>query len=236
MARAAATHAAGILTRAATRHGRARVIIATGNSQLAFVNSLRQHPVVPWGKIDVFHLDEYVGIGDGHQASFRRWLREHIVEVFNPRRMHYIVGDSSDLHQECRRYEKLLRAQPIDLVCIGIGENGHIAFNDPPVADFDDPLWVKVVKLEEKCRLQQVGEGHFPNLAAVPTHAITLSVPALLAPRHIQVVVPEKRKAAAIAATRRSPIGPACPSTILRAQEHARLFLDRSSASKIKRV
>ncbi|MDQ3327861.1 MAG: glucosamine-6-phosphate deaminase [Chloroflexota bacterium] len=231
MAAAAAANTARAPTAAIEYKGTARAIFATGNSQLGFVAALREQMEIPWEKITVFHMDEYVGIPANHPASFRRWIRERIETAYHPKAVHYIRGDAEDLEAECRRYEALLREAPIDLVCMGIGENGHLAFNDPPVADFEDPAWVKVVELDEACRAQQVGEGHFPTLEDVPTHAITLTVPALVAPRSLQVVVPEVRKAEAVRRAVRGPINTECPASILRNQPHAVLFLDAESAS-----
>lgn len=231
MAEAAATNTAAVLTAAIESNGSARAIFATGNSQLGFVSALRHFSDVRWNRITAFHMDEYVGMSPDHPASFRRWIRERIEAAFQPQEVHYIQGDAADLQAECDKYEALLREAPIDLVCMGIGENGHIAFNDPPVADFEDPAWVKVVELDEACRTQQVGEGHFPTLAHVPTHAVTLTVPALIAPRSLQVVVPERRKAEAVMRTIRGPINTTCPASILRRQPHAMLFLDADSAS-----
>ncbi|MDP9375893.1 MAG: glucosamine-6-phosphate deaminase [Chloroflexota bacterium] len=228
---AAAEHAAGILAGAVRANGSARVIIATGNSQLPFVEALCVRAAIPWGRITAFHMDEYVGMTEAHPASFRRWIRERIEEPLRPRAVHYLAGDAADREAECRRYEALLREAPIDLVCMGIGENGHIAFNDPPVADFADPVWVKVVELDEACRRQQVGEGHFAGMADVPTHALTLTVPALLAPRALQMVAPERRKAEAVRAALTGPVDTACPASILREQAHALLFLDTESAA-----
>ena len=231
MGAAAAANTAAHIRDAVVRTGQARVIFATGNSQFAFVEALRGQPDVPWDAVTAFHMDEYAGMRDDHPASFRRWIRERIEEPFHPRAVHYLQGDAEDLETECRRFEGLLREGPIDLICMGIGENGHIAFNDPPVADFDDTAWVKVVELDRECRLQQVGEGHFPTFDDVPTHALTLTVPALIAPKAIQAVVPEERKAVAVRRTIHDPVGEACPATILREQAHARLFLDPASAS-----
>jgi glucosamine-6-phosphate deaminase len=176
-------------------------------------------------------MDEYAGMSADHPASFRKWIRERIEEQLHPATVNYLAGDAADLEDECRRFEALLREAPIDLICMGIGENGHIAFNDPPVADFNDTAWVKVVELDRDCRLQQVGEGHFPTFDDVPTHALTLTVPALIAPNAIQVVVPEERKAVAVRNTINDPISEACPATILRQQAHAMLFLEPASAS-----
>lgn len=229
--RAAASGAARILVNAVRDKGSARVIIATGNSQLPFITALGGETGIPWANITVFHMDEYIGISNEHPASFRRWLRERVVEPFGPAAMHYLNGDAEDIGAECRRYEALLREAPIDLVCLGIGENGHIAFNDPPVADFNDPVFVKKVELDEACRRQQVGEGHFPSMNDVPTHALSLTVPALLYPDNLQVVVPETRKAEAVRQALRGPVSTDCPASILRTCSKARLFLDPDSAS-----
>ena len=229
MAAAAAAGTAEVLTRAVAERGGARVVIATGNSQLAFVTALAGYDV-PWSKVTVFHMDEYVGIDAGHPASFRRWIRERIAEPFGPARVEYIDGQAPDVEAECARYEALLREAPIDLTCMGIGENGHLAFNEPGQADFDDPRWVRQITLTPESLRQQVGEGHFPDVDAVPPTAISLTVPALLSARHVQVVVPEKRKAAAVRNTLTLPIDASCPSTILRRASHATLYLDADSA------
>jgi glucosamine-6-phosphate deaminase len=230
---AAAEHTARIVREAIANRGSARVIFATGNSQFAFNEALKNIPDVDWSVVTAFHMDEYVGIDDQHPASFRKWIRERVENTLQPRAVHYLNGDVGDLDAECARYEALLREGPIDLVCMGIGENGHIAFNDPPVADFNDQVWVKVVELDEACRAQQVGEGHFASDADVPRHALSLTVPALIAPKRLQVVVPESRKAPAVRDALEGPIGEACPASILRTQSHAVLFLDRDSAALI---
>jgi glucosamine-6-phosphate deaminase len=228
---AAAANTAAIVRDAIDRQGRARVIFATGNSQFPFVDALKAYTDIDWSKVTAFHMDEYVGMSADHPASFRKWIRERIEEQLHPATVNYLEGDAADIDEECRRFEALLREAPIDLICMGIGENGHIAFNDPPVADFNDTAWVKVVELDRDCRLQQVGEGHFPSFDDVPTHALTLTVPALIAPQAIQVVVPEERKALAVRKTLHDPISEACPATILREQAHAKLFLEPASAS-----
>ncbi|MER7250786.1 glucosamine-6-phosphate deaminase [Kribbella sp. NPDC000426] len=230
MAAAAAAGTAEVLTRAVAERGAARVVIATGNSQLAFVTALAGCDV-PWSKVTVFHMDEYVGIDADHPASFRRWIRERIAEPFGPARVEYIDGEPADVEAECARYEALLREAPIDLTCMGIGENGHLAFNEPGQADFDDARWVRQITLTPESLHQQVGEGHFPNVDAVPPTAISLTVPALLSARHVQVVAPEKRKAAAVRNTLTLPIDTSCPSTILRRTANATLYLDADSAT-----
>lgn len=231
MGRAAAQNTAAILREAVAEHGSARIIMATGNSQLPFVEALRDIGDVPWNSLTVFHMDEYVGLPADHPASFRRWIDERIATPLKPAAVHYIEGDRDDAEAEAARYEALLREAPLDLVCMGIGENGHIAFNEPFAADFSDSRWARIITLDEKSRAQQVGEGHFPDIASVPEHAISLTVPALLAPRNIQVVVPEQRKAAAVRASLHDEISNACPATVLRTQERAVLFLDADAAS-----
>jgi glucosamine-6-phosphate deaminase len=176
-------------------------------------------------------MDEYVGIGANHPASFRRYLRARLVERVPFAAFHFLEGDAIDVDAECERYSALLRDHPLDLCCLGIGENGHLAFNDPPVADFEDALDVKVVELDEACRRQQVGEGHFPDIPAVPTHAITVTIPALLRASSVLAIVPEARKAEPVRRALEGPISTACPATILRRQAHATLYLDVDSAS-----
>ncbi len=234
MGHAAALAAREVIQGAIAQRGEANLILATGNSQLSFLHTLRELAGIDWSKVRIFHMDEYLGIDAEHPASFPRFLHEHIVDVVNPLAFYPVPNRPDDVEQACRDYEALLRQYPIDLVAMGWGENGHIAFNDPPYADFDDPVWVKVVALDETSRRQQVGEGHFPSLAAVPTHAITLTVPALLAPRHILVIVPEARKVAAVRACLYGPVSEDHPGSVLRTVDHARLYLDLDSAQGLK--
>lgn len=232
LGRAAAERAAALLRDAVRQRGAARVVIATGNSQYAFTDALRDQDI-PWDRVTVFHMDEYVGIPADHPASFRRWIRERIEEPFAPAAVHYIAGDTGDAEAECARYEAELRSAPLDLVCMGIGENGHLAFNEPHEARFDDDRWARVITLTERSIAQQVGEGHFPAVADVPRTAISLTVPALLAATAVQVCVPEQRKASAVETALTAPVSPGCPATILRRTPHATLFLDLASSSKI---
>lgn len=229
--RAAAAKAAQILRFAVETRGSANLVLATGNSMLSFLIALSKAKGVEWSKVKVFHMDEYVGMKADHPASFRRFLHEKIVDHVHPADFFGIMGDAPDSGEECKRYSALLHRYPSDLCCLGFGENGHLAFNDPPFADFNDPLWVKIVKLNERSRLQQVGEGHFPSLVEVPAQAITLTIPALLSARQVLGIVPEKRKAEAVKAALIGPISEECPGSILRNIEHARLYLDRDSAS-----
>jgi glucosamine-6-phosphate deaminase len=211
--------------------GTAAAILATGNSQILFLEELIRLGGVDWSKITLFHMDEYLGISADHKASFRRYMRERVAGLVKPRVFNYLEGDALLPMAECERYTKLLRAQPIDLCCLGVGENGHIAFNDPPVANFEDPHAVNIVKLDEPCRLQQVGEGHFVNLAAVPQYALTLTIPTLCSAKKMICVAPEKRKAKAVKAALQGPISTACPASFLRRQAHATLLVDADSAS-----
>jgi glucosamine-6-phosphate deaminase len=226
---AAASEAVSILRAAIKAKGSANAILATGNSQLTMLAVLAQADI-DWSKVSLFHMDEYVGLSPLHSASFRRFLREKIVDVVHPAAFYGVEGDGPNTEAECARYSSLLRRFPADLCCLGIGENGHIAFNDPPFADFNDPVLAKVVALDETSRRQQVGEGHFPSLDAVPAHAITLTIPALIAAKRMLCIVPEVRKAAPVKVALTGPITTACPASILRTAPHARLYLDRDSA------
>jgi len=230
LARAAADEAAAVLRAAVAARGVAHAMFATGNSQLAFTEALiGQTPDVPWSDTVVFHMDEYVGVGPDHPAGFGRWIRERITARAHPRAAYYVEG-RGDPEVACRRYADLLAAHPLDLCCLGIGENGHLAFNDPPVADFDDPVDVKVVELDTACRTQQVNEGHFRDLDAVPARAITVTIPALLRARRVLAIVPEARKAEPVAAALTGAVATTCPASALRTIDHAALHLDPDSA------
>lgn len=218
------------LVRAIGERGSARMTAATGNSQFDLVASLAGESI-PWGEVTVFHMDEYIGLDENHPAGFRRWIRERIEVPLQPRHVEYIHGDAADVAVECARYEAALRSAPIDLVLMGIGENGHLAFNEPFVSDFEDPSWVREIRLDDVSRQQQVGEGHFPDVASVPATAISLTIPALLAAGVLIVSVPEKRKAAAVRAALTGPIVTDCPASILRTSSRATLLLDPDSAS-----
>jgi glucosamine-6-phosphate deaminase len=231
LAGAAAHDAAGAIARGVEANSVANVMFASGNSQLAFLDQLVARSDVEWGNVVAFHMDEYAGISGTHPASFQRYMRERIATRVDLCEFHYIDGDAPDPIAEADRYAVVLRDHPLDLCCLGIGENGHLAFNDPPVADFDDPLDVKVVALDDACRRQQVGEGHFATVDDVPPRAITVTIPALLRARRVLAIVPEARKAAPVAAALEGAVSTACPASVLRRQPHASLFLDRGSAS-----
>ena len=231
LARAAADEAAAVMRAAAAARGVVHAMFATGNSQLDFVHALvNVTDDVPWAQTVVFHMDEYVGVGPDHPAGFQRWIRERIVEPAQPKAAYYVEG-LGDPEAACARYAGLLRDHPLDLCCLGIGENGHLAFNDPPVADFDDPLDVKVVELDAPCRLQQVHEGHFPDIDAVPAHAVTVTIPALLRAGRVLAIVPEARKAEPVRAALTGPIATACPASALRRTPSAAIHLEPESAA-----
>ena len=229
-----AARAAGEVIREAISHrGAANIILATGNSQLDFLQSLRTFDDIDWTRVTVFHMDEYLDLDPTHPASFPLFLQQHFLRHVNVGKFFPVPSNPDDLGRACQEYTQLLRDYPVDLVAMGFGENGHIAFNDPPFADFNDPDWVKVVELDEVSRRQQVGEGHFTSLDEVPLRAITLTIPALLAPRHILCMVPEARKAAAVHACLTLPVSEERPGSVLRTVDNARLFLDRDSASTL---
>ena len=232
MGKVAADFVAKKLNDAIRQNGSANLILATGASQFTFLEAL-QKKEIDWKKITVFHLDEYKEISDTHPASFRKYLKERILDVVAPKKVNFLNGDAEDIEQEIQRYEKELKKHTIDVACIGIGENGHLAFNDPPVADFQDPKLVKVVELNETCRNQQLGEGWFPSFEDVPTHALTLTIPAILRSRSISCVVPDSRKAEAVFNALNGAIATSCPASILRTHTNAELFLDSNSAAKI---
>ena len=228
---AAEAVARGIESRQA-QTGVARVVFAAAPSQNEFLAALVTHQGMDWSKLVAFHMDEYLGLPADHPAAFRRYLRDHL---FAPAglaadRLRLIPGEDTDRPtRTCLAYEDLLRAEPPDLICGGIGENGHLAFNDPP-ADFADPVLVKVARLDASCRQQQVNDGCFPDLASVPTHAYTLTLTALLSARSLSVVVPGPRKAEAVRAALLDPISESCPASALRRHPSAMLYLDRDSA------
>jgi glucosamine-6-phosphate deaminase len=230
LAEAAADTCGRLLRQAVAERGEAHAMFATGNSQLTFVDAVTALGGLPWSEVVVFHMDEYVGVGPDHPAGFQRWIRERITERVHPKDVHYVDG-LAEPARACAEYAALLARYPLDLCCLGIGENGHLAFNDPGVADFDDPFDVKEVELDEPCRHQQVHEGHFADLAGVPAHAITVTIPALLRATTVLAVVPEERKAPPVREALCSPVSPACPASALRTKAGATLYLEPGSAS-----
>lgn len=232
MGKAAAAFVEQKLNEAIAKNGAANLILATGASQFTFLEAFKER-AIDWQKITVFHLDEYKGISDQHPASFRKYLKERILNEVAPKKIYFLNGDAENLEEEMEQYSEALRTHPIDVACIGIGENGHIAFNDPPVADFEDPKLVKLVTLDDACRNQQLGEGWFPTFDDVPKQALTQTIPAIMRCKAISCVVPDARKAQAVYDTLYTEIATTCPATILRTHPETMLFLDAASAAKI---
>jgi glucosamine-6-phosphate deaminase len=233
LAKDAAAIAKQYLNSLLSRQHTATVILATGNSQIEFLEALVSVEDLDWSRIIFFHLDEYLGISAGDRASFRRYLRERVEEKINPCEFHYIEGDTLQPLDECSRYGGLLQRQPLDLCCLGIGENGHLAFNEPSVANFNDPYKIKIVKLDLENRQQQVEKGHFLSLETVPEYAFTLTIPTICSAQKILCLAPEKGKAQIVKKMLQNEISTACPASILRQQPQATLFLDTDSASKL---
>lgn len=231
MAAAAAAAVGDYLVRLLDQQECIRIILATGNSQIDFLKRLIDRGDVDWSRIVLFHMDEYLGISANHPASFRLYMRDRVESMVHPQSFHYLDGDASEPIEECARYTRLLKETPIDLCCLGVGENGHLAFNDPPVANFEDPHWVKIVRLDPACKAQQVGEGHFDSMDVVPSYALTLTIPALCAARKMLCLAPEKRKAKAIESALTKDISANCPASFLRRQSQASLYLDVDSAA-----
>ena len=206
------------------------IILATGNSQIEFLKAISQENKLDWSRIILFHLDEYLGISATHPGSFRYYLSQKIEQV-QPRQFHYLEGDAKEPLAECDRYSNLLQQQAIDLCMLGIGDNGHLAFNEPSVADFNDSRIVKLVQLETKTRQQQVNSGYFPDINAVPSYAYTLTIPTICAAKKIFCLAGGEHKKEVVRQTLENAIAPNFPATILRTLPHATLFCDRDSFS-----
>ncbi len=234
LGRRAAEWAAEGLRAAIGARGSARLTLATGASQFEMLEHLTRLPGIDWPRVTCFHLDEYIGLPETHPASFRKYLRERFASRVPVGAFHYVQGDAPDPQAECRRLAGLIALAPVDVACIGIGENGHLAFNDPP-ADFDTTEPYLVVALDAACRRQQVGEGWFASLEEVPTRAISMSIREILRSRRIVCSVPDARKAGAVRGCVDGPLTPLCPASILRLHAECRLFLDPDSASLLKR-
>ena len=235
MGRAAAAAFSVALRQLLEKQEKVRTIFAAAPSQNEFLAALGQEKNLDWQRVEAFHMDEYIGLPKEHPAGFGYFLRERLFNLLPFGRVEYIDITATDPHAECGRYASLLAEGPIDLAALGIGENGHIAFNDPPVADFNDPAAVKVVQLEEACRQQQVNDGCFQVLSAVPEFAVTLTIPTLMQAGQMVCIVPGPRKAAAVKAALEDPIGVHCPATILRTHGNAGLYLDQDAANNLLR-
>jgi len=230
LGKAAAADAAACIREAISKRGHAHLIAATGTSQFEFLDALVLEPDLDWKQVTFFHLDEYVGLPETHPASFRKYLRERIVDRVNPGAFHFINSDAAAPESECDRLGKLISLQPIDAAFVGIGENGHLAFNDPP-ADFKTAEPYLIVKLDDHCRKQQVGEGWFSSLDEVPQRAISMSIQQILKARHVICVVPERRKAKAVRDCLELEVNPMRPASILQTHDSTTIYLDRESAS-----
>ena len=232
LGRSAAEQAETLIRDSIAAHGRANIILATGASQFEVLANLVTTDI-PWEKVTMFHLDEYIGMSDQHPASFRKYLTERFLEKINHRCTSYLIdGEHSDPSAECTRISKIIEKHPIDVALIGIGENGHLAFNDPP-ADFETEQPYIVVNLDDACRQQQFGEGWFTTLEEVPKTAISMSIKQILKSKNLIVSVPDLRKAEAIKNAILGELTDRCPASILRNHENCHLFLDKASASKL---
>lgn len=231
--KAAAALGAAAIRRTLAEKGRATVVIATGASQFEMLEALVAAPDIDWSKVTAFHLDEYIGMPETHPASFRKYLKERFTgKLPTLGAFHFIAGDAPDLTAELARVNALLDAHPIDVMFAGIGENGHLAFNDPP-ADFTSTVAYKVVELEERCRRQQFGEGWFPTFDDVPTEAISMTVQRILSSRLIVLTVPDERKAEAVQHVLEGPVTNMWPASILQQHPACHAFLDRAAASRL---
>lgn len=209
------------------------VMFAAAPSQNETLARLVRDTEIDWTRINAFHMDEYIGLDPAHPAGFRNFLRRAIFDEKPFRSVNFLNGDAPDAQQEAERYDALLREHPLDVCILGVGENGHIAFNDPPVADFDDPKYVKIVELEQRCRVQQVNDGCFETVEQVPTHALSVTIPGLCAAKHMFCSVPAATKAEAIDHIVHDAISTACPATILRRHENAYLYTDADAGKNI---
>jgi len=230
LGQAAAEDAARLIRQAITERGRAYLIAATGASQFEFLDALVRYPDIDWSKVTFFHLDEYVGLPESHPASFRKYLKKRIVNLVHPGVFNFVDGEAADPASECRRVGDLISSSTIDAAFVGIGENGHLAFNDPP-ADFETQEPYIVVQLDEACRRQQLGEGWFTSIAQVPRKAISMSIREILRSRNILCIVPDKRKALAVKNSLESEVSPDYPASVLKQHAHTTIYLDTDSAS-----
>ena len=236
LGRKAAQDVAATIRVLLSNQARVRMVFAAAPSQNEFLSALREDRSLDFTRIDAFHMDEYVGLAPDAPQGFGNFLRERLFSQVPFGSVSYINGAARDVDSACAQYARALEAAPLDIVCMGIGENGHIAFNDPHEADFRDPLLVKRVSLDAVCRMQQVHDGCFSQLSDVPTHAITLTVPALMRAKYHFCMVPAASKRDAVYRTLCGPVGPDCPASALRLCRHASLYLDKDSAARLSEV
>lgn len=233
MGKAAAEHTIELIVGLQHQQDNIRIIFASAPSQNEFLAHLKKSRRVDWSKVTAFHMDEYIGLPSGAPQAFSHFIKASLLDDVKPAEMHFIRPDATDVEQECIRYSTLLSQAPIDLVCLGVGENGHIAFNDPWVADFMDKEVVKKVRLDLKCRQQQVNDGCFLDIDAVPEFALTLTVPTLFSAKHMVCIVPAATKRDAISAMITGEITTDLPASILREHQSAALFLDKDSGADL---
>ena len=229
MGQVAAQHAADCLRALLARKETVNVIFAAAPSQNETLHFLAQAEGIDWKRVNAFHMDEYIGLAPDAPQAFGRYLDEHIFSLLPFGSVHYLNGQAESPEAECERYSRLLREYPVDMVCLGIGENGHIAFNDPHEARFDDPKMVRIVTLDTVCRQQQVNDGCFPTIDDVPKTAITLTIPAIMHAKTLVCTVPAKAKANAVKAACLGPVSEACPASIIRTHDDCVLFCDPDS-------
>jgi glucosamine-6-phosphate deaminase len=232
LARAAADHAASAIGSAIANHGCARVVAATGASQLEFLNALTKTDGIDWKRVELFHLDEYVGLPGNHPASFRKYIQERLIDTTGITNYH-LLDSTADPPEVIRHINATISRAPIDVAFTGIGENGHLAFNDPP-ADFETDQPYIVVQLNAACRQQQVGEGWFASLSDVPQRAISMSIRQVLKAKEILSVVPDSRKAKAVQACCEGEISPMAPASILRTHSNATIYIDQESSALLR--
>lgn len=235
MGEAAAAAAAACLRALLAEQEEVNVIFAAAPSQNETLEALSRAPGIDWQRVNAFHMDEYVGLDPSAPQSFGRWLHEHIFDLVPFRAVYCISGCGREETEICARYTALLEAHPVDMVCLGIGENAHIAFNDPWVADFSDPVLIKRVPLDPVCRQQQVNDGCFAQLSDVPEYALTLTVPALTRAKHLFCTVPAPTKANAVYAVVNNPINADTPATVMRLHDHAVMYCDPDSGARLLR-
>ena len=235
MGKAAATYVVSRLAEMLRMKDEVRIVVGSAPSQDEFFDHLtspENRQKVDWSRIVVFHMDEYIGLADDDSRNFRAYQYSHLLSRVQPKQFHAIRGEASDIDAECQRLTELLSESPIDLVCLGIGENGHLAFNDPPASP-DETEWVKIVELDQVCRQQQVNDGCFDRIEEVPLQAITLSLRVFKTATVLSGVVPSSSKAGAVQATLEGPVTEMCPATMMRRHPDATLFVDEDAASKL---
>lgn len=230
MGRVAAIEAAQRIKELLAQKDEVNIIFAAAPSQNDFFQHLIQDEEIAWNRVNAFHMDEYIGLKADAPQAFGNFLKDRLFSKLPLKQVFYFNSEAASVEQETYRYADLLSKHPVDVVCLGIGENGHIAFNDPPIADFKDPVKVKVVKLDEMSRQQQVNDKCFNALSEVPTHAWTLTIPALLSAGYLFCIVPAPTKAKAVFSTLNDEISEVCPATILRTKENTILYLDDESS------